>query len=85
MNQAQLSGLRTLADRTHKHAAHGYTHELVFTAVHDEYGTLEEDSLGFCSEASAWEYASEINAKHAKGKLPWRIALKYVRDLRVAS
>jgi len=83
MNQAQLTGLRTLADRTARHAAHGYTHELVFTAVHDEYGTLAEDCLGFCSEASAWEYAAEINAKHARGKCAWRIALKYVRDLRV--
>lgn len=68
-------------ERTARAARAGYTDMLVFTKQHDTYGTIEE-MLPFCSRFAAEDWVKAINAKHARGKLPYRVTLYYVRDLR---
>ena len=68
-------------EKTARAVRAGYTDMLVFTKEHATLGTIEE-MLPFCSQADAEDWVKKINAKHKRGKLPYRVTLYYVRDLR---
>lgn len=73
------------AERLASYTRAGYTHVLVFRALHNEFGDLGDDTLPWCNEKSGHEWVRMINAKHAAGKLSYRVTMHYVRDLRVVA
>lgn len=51
----------------------GYRCVLVYTIQHDEYGTVENQTIPFAREASAHEWLRAVERNRQRGLLPYEV------------